>query len=50
METSELLEIVSRGKDRTHQFKGNFTNVNSFRECLYAGWSCHGHSCGDRSE
>ena len=29
METIELLEILNRGEDSRHQFKENFTNVNS---------------------
>ncbi len=29
METAELLEIVARGEDGKHQFKANFTNVDS---------------------
>ncbi|AEB08602.1 RNA-binding domain-containing protein [Desulfobacca acetoxidans] len=29
METTELLEIIARGEDGKHQFKANFTNVNS---------------------
>ncbi len=29
MEASELLEIISRDEDSEHQFKANFTNVNS---------------------
>lgn len=29
MEATELLEIISRGEDGKHQFKANFTNVNS---------------------
>jgi ATP-dependent DNA helicase RecG len=36
MEASELLEIISRGEDSTHQFKANFTNVNSFAAELVA--------------
>jgi len=29
METTELLDIISRGEDGKHQFKANITNVNS---------------------
>ncbi len=29
METTELIEIISRGEDSRHQFKENITNVNS---------------------
>jgi len=29
METTELIEIISRGEDSKHQLKENFTNVNS---------------------
>jgi ATP-dependent DNA helicase RecG len=29
METSEILDIIARGEDGKHQFKANFTNVNS---------------------
>ena len=29
METAELIEIINRGEDSKHQFKENFTNVNS---------------------
>lgn len=29
METTELLEIIHKGEDSRHQFKVNFTNVNS---------------------
>lgn len=36
METSELLEIVARGEDSKHQFKANFTNVNSLAAELVA--------------
>jgi len=36
METSELLEIVSRGEDSKHQLKANFTNVNSLAGELVA--------------
>jgi ATP-dependent DNA helicase RecG len=28
METTELIEIISKGEDSKHQFKENFTNVN----------------------
>lgn len=36
METTELLEIVSRGEDSKHQLKANFTNVNSLAAELVA--------------
>ncbi len=36
METSELLEIVSRGEDSKHQFKVNITNEQSWVEELVA--------------
>ncbi len=36
METSELLEIISRDEDGKHQFKSNFTNVNSLAAELTA--------------
>jgi len=36
METSELLDIVSRGEDSKHQLKANFTNVNSLAGELVA--------------
>ncbi len=29
METTELIDILSRGEDSRHQFKGNFTNVDA---------------------
>ncbi|RKX85344.1 MAG: ATP-dependent DNA helicase RecG [Spirochaetes bacterium] len=29
METTELIEIISRGEDSNHQFKENITNINS---------------------
>lgn len=29
METTELIEIINKGEDSKHQFKENFTNVNS---------------------
>lgn len=29
METTELIEIISRGEDSKHQFKENITNINS---------------------
>jgi ATP-dependent DNA helicase RecG len=36
METAELLEIVARGEDGKHQFKANFTNVDSLAAELVA--------------
>ena len=36
METSILLEIVARGEDSQHQFKANFSNVNSLAAELVA--------------
>jgi len=36
MEISELLDIVARGEDSQHQFKANFTNVNSLAAELVA--------------
>ena len=36
METSEILEIIARGEDGKHQFKANFTNVNSLAAELVA--------------
>ncbi len=36
METAELLEIIARGEDGKHQFKANFTNVNSLAAELVA--------------
>lgn len=36
METTELLEIVARGEDGKHQFKANFTIVNSLAAELVA--------------
>jgi len=36
LETSELLEIISRGEDSKHQLKANFTNVNSLAVELVA--------------
>lgn len=29
METAELIELINRGEDSTHQFKSNFTNAGS---------------------
>lgn len=36
METSELLEIISRGEDSKHQFKTNVTNIDSIAEEMAA--------------
>jgi len=36
METAELLEIISRGEDGKHQFKGNVTNVIALAEEMVA--------------
>jgi len=36
METAELLETIARGEDGKHQFKANFTNVNSLAAELVA--------------
>ena len=36
METTELLEIISRGEDGKHQFKGNVTNVIALAEEMVA--------------
>ncbi len=36
METSELLEIISRGEDGKHQFKSNVTNVIALAEEMVA--------------
>jgi ATP-dependent DNA helicase RecG len=36
METTDLLEIIARGEDGKHQFKANFTNVNSLAAELVA--------------
>lgn len=36
METTQLLEIVARGEDGGHQFKGNITNVTSLAAELVA--------------
>jgi ATP-dependent DNA helicase RecG len=36
METSELLEIISRGEDSFHQFKVNITNQDSLAEDMVA--------------
>ncbi len=36
METSELIEIVSRGEDSRHQFKANVTNITSLAEEIVA--------------
>ena len=36
METSELIEIVSRGEDSRHQFKSNVTNITSLAEEIVA--------------
>ena len=36
METAEILEIINRGEDSRHQFKGNVTNVTSLAGELVA--------------
>ena len=36
METTELLEIIARGEDGKHQFKANFTNVDSLASEMVA--------------
>lgn len=36
METTDLLEIIARGEDGKHQFKADFTNVNSLAAELVA--------------
>ncbi|MEN6490064.1 MAG: ATP-binding protein, partial [Smithella sp.] len=36
METAELIETIARGEDGKHQFKANFTNVNSLAAELVA--------------
>jgi ATP-dependent DNA helicase RecG len=36
METSDLIEVISRGEDSRHQFKANITNVSSLAEEIVA--------------
>jgi len=42
METTELIDIINRGEDSKHQFKENFTNVNSLAAEIVAFSNTYG--------
>ena len=42
METTELIEVIHKGEDSKHQFKENFSNVNSLAAEIVAFSNTHG--------
>ena len=42
METTELIEVIHKGEDSRHQFKENFSNVNSLAAEIVAFSNTHG--------